>query len=94
MNARSAKPGKPGHWNGKKQRWRTYVRTFRRIDPDAASRIAEKEIAMKARLVRIEAFRRWARVALIASLAAGLLVAQWLVVRYAARGAATVEVRR
>lgn len=80
MNYRPAKPGKPGHWNGRKQRWRKYVRTFRRMDPEAAKRVADRELAMKAKYVRAQMIATYGRAALrwsLAIAALGALVAVW-----------------
>lgn len=67
------------------------MRTFRRIDPQAASRIADKEIAMKARLVKIETAARLVRLFLIAAIATGLVTVQCVAHRSAA---STVEEAR
>ncbi len=90
MKATEAKPGKPGTWNGRKQRWRTYVRAFRRMDPEATKRVADKEIAMKERYVRTVAWAKAIRNALVA-LAAVAVLAGMASLHCAARAPVTVE---
>jgi hypothetical protein len=91
MNSREAKPGKPGHWNGRKQRWRAYKRAFRHMDPGAASRIADKEIKWKARLVRLETIRRSMRIVALAVAIGGVLFTLATLQCAVHRGAVTVE---
>ncbi len=59
MNYRDARPGKPGQWNGRPQRWRSYLRGMKRHNRKAVERIAAEEIAMKRRLARNAMLVRW-----------------------------------
>lgn len=49
---RAPKPGRPGVWGTRAQRWRQYRRNMRRVDPASIGKIADAEIAIKRRHAR------------------------------------------
>jgi hypothetical protein len=91
MKGKQAQPGKPGEWNGRPMRWRRYKRAIQQMAPEHARGLLEKEIAWKARLVRLEAVRRVVRTVALALVAVAVVGGLVTIQCVALSRAATVE---